>query len=332
MKQSRAFLAFVTLSCLVVLIGAQSPYIIAQVGTMQLGLPPVAPVRPVTEDYYGTKIVDPYRYMENIEDPEVQSWIKAQDQYTKNAMMSIPGREELLARIKQLGRTVPQYVSVTPLPGDRYLILKRLPSEDVSKLYLRPGLRSEDKLLVDPQTIKLTAKNQGKGKNVILYLAPSLDQKYVALGIAPGGSEKDTEIHVIEVTSGRDMGDVVPRAWSGAPFWLPDNRSFVYGRLQKLPPGAPVTETEQKFRTYLHVLGTDGEKDAAVFGFGVVPSITVEPTFFANIAAEPNSAYALGSLNSGVDPNSAFYVEPISDLGGKESRLAQSRQFFRRRR
>lgn len=47
------------------------------------GTPPVAPVRPVTDDYYGTKVVDPYRYMENVNDPEVQAWMKAQNDYTR---------------------------------------------------------------------------------------------------------------------------------------------------------------------------------------------------------------------------------------------------------
>jgi len=112
---------------------------------------------------------------------------------------------------------------------------------------------------------------------------------------------------------------VVPRAWGGSPNWLPDNHSFVYGKLQKLPPGAPFTEIEQKVRSYLHVLGTDGEKDPAVFGYGVVPSISVDPRNFAGVVAQPNSDYALGSINSGVSPNSAFYIEPVAGLGNTNS-------------
>jgi hypothetical protein len=55
--------------------------------------PPVAPVKPVTDDYYGTKVVDPYRYMENLKDPEVQTWMKAQNDYTRAVLESIPGRQ-----------------------------------------------------------------------------------------------------------------------------------------------------------------------------------------------------------------------------------------------
>jgi prolyl oligopeptidase len=101
-------------------------------------------------------------------------------------------------------------------------------------------------------------------------------------------------MHFIETASGREIGDVIPRAWGGSPNWLADNRSFVYGKLQKLPPGAPATEIEQKVRSYLHVLGTDPEKHPAVFGYGVVPTISVNPTYFAAVTVPPNSHYALG--------------------------------------
>src|SRR5438093_467374 len=61
--------------------------------------PPTAPVRVVTEDYFGTKISDPYRYMENLKDPEVVKWFSEQDAYTRVVLSRIPGREALLKRI-----------------------------------------------------------------------------------------------------------------------------------------------------------------------------------------------------------------------------------------
>jgi prolyl oligopeptidase len=280
--------------------------------------PPVASVKPVTDDYYGKKISDPYRYMENLSDPQVQGWMKAQNDYTRSVLAGIPGRDQLLARIRVLDESVPQ-VQAQRLPGNFYLILKRNPSEILYKLYLRQGLNGEDKLLVDPEQVKLVAANEGKGKNAIQYFGPSLDNQYVAVDIAPGGSERDAEMHVFAAASGRETGDVAARAWGGGLGWLPDNRSFVYLKAQKLPPGAPATEIEQKVRTYLHVMGTDAEQDPAVFGYGVVPSISVDPKYFALVSAPPNSDYALGMINSGVSPNSAYYIEPLSDLGKTNS-------------
>src|SRR6185312_8657992 len=113
--------------------------------------PPVAPVRPVTDDYYGTKLTDPYRYMEDLKNPEVEKWFKGQNQYTREILGRIPGRSELLARIRELGQSAPARVfDVHQLPGGRYIYEKRLASQDVSRLYLRDGLSGAEKLLADP--------------------------------------------------------------------------------------------------------------------------------------------------------------------------------------
>ena len=289
---------------------AQSP------SATSLPSPLVAPVRPVTDDYFGTKVVDPYRYMENLEDPQVQAWFKGQDDYTRAVLAKIPSRSQLLARIRELDQSV-RRVGAGRLPGDLYIIFKQLPGEDVFKLYLRQGLTGEDKLLVDPEKVILAPVDQGKGKNVIDGSVVSNNGEYIAVGIEPGGDELHGELHVIEVSTGRETGDVITQVGAEAwqPYWLPDNRSFVYGRLQKLPPGAPAAEVRQKFRTYLHVLGTDPEKDQPVFGYGVVPSIEVDPSLIASVQTQPDSRYALGVLNGSVTPNSAYYIEPISDLG-----------------
>jgi len=86
-------------------------------------------------------------------------------------------------------------------------------------------------------------------------------------------------VRVIEIASNRETGDVIPHAGAiegGDPSWLPNNKAFVYGRLQELPPEAPPAEVRQKFRSYVHVLGTDSTNDRPVFGYGVVPSINVD--------------------------------------------------------
>jgi len=278
---------------------------------------PVAAVRPVTDDYFGTKVVDPYRYMENLKDPEVQAWFAGQNDYTRAVLANIPGRAQMLARIRELDQSVPR-VTATRLPGDLYLIHKRLPTDNVSKLYLRKGPNGQDRLLVDPEKIVLTTANQGKGKNAIPGAAVvSDDGQYMLVGIVPGGSETNSELHVIEMASGRETGDVISHGLmeSWEPHWLPDNRSFVYERMQILPPGAPVTEARQKFRSYLHVLGTDPEKDPPVFGYGVVPSIEVDPSLIASVVTTPGSRYAIGELDNGVARNSAYYIAAVNSIG-----------------
>lgn len=69
--------------------------------------PPVAPVREVVDDYFGTKVMDSYRYLENLQNPEVQAWLKAQNHYARTILHRIPGREQLLARVKELDESAP---------------------------------------------------------------------------------------------------------------------------------------------------------------------------------------------------------------------------------
>jgi prolyl oligopeptidase len=290
----------------------------AKPASVSAPLPPPAAVRPVIDNYYGTQLVDPYRYIENLSDPQVQAWIKAQNDYARTVLASIPGRQKLLKRIEELDQSAPAGVSnLRCLPGDLYFYEKLRAGEEVPRLYTRQGLNGQEKLLLDPETIKLAAPNQGKGTNNIAYYAPSDDGRYVAVAITPGGAETNTELHVIEAASGRESDEPIVRGLGGEtwfPNWLPDNHSFVYGRRQDLQHGAPAAEFRQKIRSFRHVLGTDPEKDSPVFGFGVLPGITVDPSLIASVRTRPNSKYALGVLDQSVEPNKAFYITPVDAL------------------
>jgi prolyl oligopeptidase len=279
--------------------------------------PPVAPVKAVVDDYYGTSVSDPYRYMENLKDPEVAAWFKGQNEYTRAVLAKIPGRANLLTRIRELDKSAPR-VFAGRLPGDVYMVYKRLPEEDTAKIYQRHGLKGTDRLLVDPEKIKLAPEDQAKGKNEVRSTAVSDDGKLLVATIVPGGSETNGELRVIEIATGHDLGDVVAHgacAEGLCASWLPDNHSFVYGRLQDLPPDAPPEKVRQNFRAYLHVLGTDPEQDKPVFGAGVIPSIDVDPSLIASVSIPQGSHYALGVLNGSVTPNSAYYIAPIESLG-----------------
>ena len=146
---------------------------------------PKTPVREVTDDYFGTKVTDPYRWLENTSDAEVVAWMKAQNDYTREALAKIPGRDKLLDRIKQLDNAGPS-VGGLQVWGGHYFYLKAEPGSDNRRLYVRDTVNAPERLLVDPE--KLTTPD---GKHFSIdYFAPSLDGKYVAYGISPGGSEE----------------------------------------------------------------------------------------------------------------------------------------------
>ena len=296
--------------------GLLTTVLLASVALAQT-LPPKAPVRPVTDDYFGTKVVDNYRWMENLKDPEMQHWMKAQADYTDAVLARIPGRAAFLARLRALDASQLAVMGeVWRRPGNHYFYLKRPANESVQKLYQRTGLAGAERLVVDPATIRLAPQDTGKGPSSIEGVAISDDGRHAAVGIAPGGDEIDTELHVIDTGTGTETGDVVLRTpGGGGAEWLPAGDAFVYDRLQDLPPGAPATEVEQKVRTYLHRLATDSHKDPAVFGYGVVPSITVDSTYSAGMDVGPGSKYAGGYLGDGVSPNQAIYIAPVDSIG-----------------
>jgi prolyl oligopeptidase len=268
-------------------------------------------VRPVTDDYFGTKVVDPYRYMENLQNPEVQAWFKGQDDFTRAVLAKLPDRGRLLDRIKQLDQSAPYQVqNVQRYQGEKYFYQKILASEEVSKVYERDGLHSTEKLLIDPNKFVTTP-----GTHYSLnYYVPSYDAKYVAYGVSPGGSE-DAVIHILDVASGQDTGEAIDRSWYGGIAWLPDNRSFVHIRFQKLEPGADPKDRRLKSRVYLHRVGTDAESDVAVFGYGVVPGIDLDPSDNSGVTTDPRAKFALATVNRGFANENAIYLTTAESLG-----------------
>ncbi|HUA68026.1 MAG TPA: prolyl oligopeptidase family serine peptidase [Candidatus Saccharimonadales bacterium] len=273
--------------------------------------PPVAPVENVTNVYFGTPIVDPYRYMEDLSNTNVAAWMKAQNDYTRSVLDSTPGRKPLLARIEELVNAVTARVeSVRRLPDGRLFYLKRLPQDNTFKLYVREGLTGKETLLFDPEKL---AKAAGK-PFAINYYEPSPNGNYVACGLSEGGSE-DAVIHVIETATGKEVGKPIDRAQFGGISWRPDGKSLFYNRLQKMEPGMPETARYEKSRVYLHVIGADADKEKPVFGYEVSPLVKMEPADDPFVVTEPGCKYAIGLIEHGTQNEFTMYVAPLAFVG-----------------
>jgi prolyl oligopeptidase len=261
--------------------------------------PPPAPVRPVTDTYYGTDVTDNYRYLENVDDPEVQTWMKSQARLTDTVLASLPGRQPLLKRIHELlnaDLTRSSFVR----RGQRYFYETFEPGAALPKLYYRDGLKGAEHLLLDPAKL-------GKGTKTHYALdvfMPSWDGRLVAVGISAGGSEESV-IHVIDVRSGKTLSESIDRASDSVITWRADNQSFFYLRYAKLTPGMPENEKEYNGRTYLHTLGTrvTGDGDPVIFGRGVDPSTDVPEGQGTFIVLSPDATYALAVANHNMDQN-----------------------------
>jgi prolyl oligopeptidase len=268
---------------------------------------PKTPVREVTDDYFGIKVMDPYRWLENTSDPEVVSWMKSQNDYTREQLAQIPGRDKLLDRIKSLDNAGAVVASLQ-VWGGHYFYLKTEPGSDNRKLYVRDTVAAPERLLVDPE--KLTATD---GKHFSIdYFQPSVDGKYVAYGLSPGGSE-DSVLHVLVTATGDALPDVIDRAQFGQPTWLPGNKSFFFTRTQRLSASDPLTAKYQKLRVYVHALGNDPEKDQQVFGYEFSPNVKVTEDDFPVLIYSPAAPKAMvGLVIHGVKNEKDVYVAPFN--------------------
>ena len=269
--------------------------------------PPKAAIHEVTDTYFGMKIVDPYRWMEDAKSPETAAWMRGQADYTRAYLDRLPMRAQLLKRFEELSETGVR-VSGVQRAGNFYFYYRVAPGENDRRLYVREGFKGAERLLVDPEKLS----SPGKRYSIDSY-NPSFDGKYVSYTVSIGGSENG-EMRVIETATGRDLGERIDRCRFGAGAWLPDNRSFLYNRLQKLAEGAPPTELYQKSRVYLHILGSNPDNDRAVFGYEVNPNIKMEPAPLPFVGVPLGSKYAFALVNSGVSPNSEYYFAPLDKL------------------
>lgn len=236
--------------------------------------PPKAEVRNVTDEYFSTKIVDPYRWMENEKDPEFVGFLKGQADYARKMLDKLPLRKELLERLTKLGAATPTGVfAVQRLDaGDKYLYLKQPPDAQTAKLYWREGLKGAETLLVDPDKLNTAGMNY-----IISYFVPSPDGKYIAYAVAANGSEKPI-LHILDTQTRTDLPDVIERMdWEySQPEWRPDSRSFFYTRMRKLPADAPDTEIQKKKQVFLHVLKTDPAADKFIIGFSASRNVGID--------------------------------------------------------
>lgn len=271
--------------------------------------PPTAPVRPVADDYFGTKVVDNYRWMENLQDPEMQRWMKAQAHYTRQALDSLPGYPALLKRVDELNSSGPAQVTGVQIVGGRFYSL-RIPTGGQSpKLYVRDGVKGDDRPLIDPEKIP----GNDKSHYSIHGYRPSPDGRYIAYQIAAGGSEESV-LHIYDAQTGKDLPEIADRANGDPPFWRDDNHSFFYGRHQKLEPGMPPTAKFQNGRTYLHVLGRSFDDDPPIFGRGVGTTPEMTPDEYPEVVTALGSHYAIALVSPGTDPRLRVYAAAVGAI------------------
>jgi prolyl oligopeptidase len=227
--------------------------------------PPKAKVAPVEDTVQGHKIVDPYRYLENPNDPDTKLYVEQELSYTRSVLDPLPGRDKINARLSQLLEI--GTVGVPQLGGKYYFHTRREGNQNQPVLYVREGLNgafnNEDRVLLDVNQLA------ADGTIALDWWYASEDGKYVAYGTSPSGSEVST-LRVIETASGKLLPDSIERTRAASLAWKHDNSGFFYTRY---PKKGDVPEGQEVYNRHVfyHALGTDSAKDPLIFGEGRNP-------------------------------------------------------------
>ena len=274
--------------------------------------PPVAPINTVEDLYFGKQVTDPYRYMEDLENPEVQQWIKGQANYAAKTLDEIPGRSNLLERLKELdgGKPYSTYSIIRFIDGTLYY-MKRMAGENIAKLYVRYAGNIDEKLLIDPE--KMTSED---GEHFSLrFYTPSPDGKYIVYGLDKGGAE-ETVLHILDTESGEHLAETIDRIepYYNKPRWMPDGSGFFYPRLQKVTADAPATEIYKKSRAYFHKLNTPVKNDIEIMGFDLSERVLLGEVDFPSIYIPASSKYAVAKVQHGDANEISIYTAPIKKL------------------
>jgi prolyl oligopeptidase len=285
---------------------AFSGAVLAQMPAQAEG-PSAAPVRNVPETFFGTVVDDPYRDLEDVKAPAVDSWMRAQAAYAQRTLRAIPGRDRLRARLAALDASAPARVTEVVRTGSgRVFYQRRGLRDDQFKLYVREGLKGRERLLFDPEQLR---RKTGQ-PHAINYFSPSPDGRLVVVGVSAGGSE-EAALRVLEVASGRQLGPEITRARFGAISWAPDGNEIYFHRMQALGPDAKPTDKFQRSSAVVMKPGASEQEIRVLLTAGQDLGIPV--TEFPFIDVQPDGR-VLAMAMDGVSPDFAAWHSTLERL------------------
>ena len=282
-------------------------------GSSRVGAEELAPLRyPPTrrgeqvDDYHGRTIADPYRWLEDVSSPETLAWITAQNELTTSYLEKIPQRKQLEERLAELWNYEKYGLPVRR--GDRYFYTFNTGLQNQSVLYLVEGLEGESRVLLDP--------NQWAedGTVALAGWVPSEDGRYLAYGIAQGGSDW-RQWKILEVSSGKLLEETLDWVKFSSVSWLPDGSGFYYSRYDEPKPGEELSGVNHYQKLYFHRLGSPQSADQLIY-----ERPDQKEWGFGGYVTE-DGRYLIMSVWRGTDPeNQLFYqdlqspAQPVVEL------------------
>jgi prolyl oligopeptidase len=208
------------------------------------------------DNYHGTQVADPYRWLEDPNSPETQTWIAAQNQLTVGYLNQIPCRDRIKQRLTELWDY--EKYSTPFHQGDRYFYFKNDGLQNQSVLYMLKTLDEEPQVLLDPNTLS------DDGTVSLSGIAISEDGQLMAYGLSHAGSDWQ-EWKVRHVASGNDLDDHLQWIKFSGASWTHDGLGFFYSRYDQPDETKPFEDVNYYQKLFYHRVGTSQSEDVLVY-------------------------------------------------------------------
>ena len=208
------------------------------------------------DDYHGTQVPDPYRWLEDLDSNQTKAWIESQNKVTFGWLSQVSGRESIRRRLTELWNY--ERYGLPHKRGGRYFYSRNDGLQNQNAVYVVDRLDGQPRLLLDPNTLSTD------GTIALTNWVSSEDGRLLTYGLAGAGSDWQ-EWHVLNVDTGRKLTDHLKWIKFSRVSWTPDGRGFYYSRYDEPPPGEEYTQTNYYQKLFYHRLGEPQEKDTLVY-------------------------------------------------------------------
>ena len=229
---------------------------------------PPAPRGSVVEDYHGTRVADPYRWLEELDSPATRAWVEAEGQLTDAYLAQLPQRARIRDRIAALYDF--EKTGVPFSQGGRYFYTSNSGHQDQSVLLMAPAADAAAVVALDPNGLPPA------GHPVVTGYVPSHDGRLMAYGVSLSGSDW-TEWRIRDLESGTDLPDVLAHTKYYPPVFSRDGKGLYYGAFPAPAAGAELSSQDRGHAVYFHELGTPATHDRRVLGDAAHPDWQYEP-------------------------------------------------------
>ncbi|WP_326829529.1 prolyl oligopeptidase family serine peptidase [Streptosporangium sp. NBC_01810] len=255
--------------------------------------PPASRVE-LVEELHGVPVPDPYRWLEDPNDPATKDWLVGQARLLETELDILPGREGFKTRITELLRS--GSVGAPTWRGERRFFMRRTPEQEHAVLYTVDSGGTE-RALLDPMALDST------GLTTLDSWQPDKEGRLLAYQVSVGGDE-ESSLYLMDIAFGDRIEGPIDRCRYSPVAWLPGGEAFYYVRRL---PATEVPEGEEQFhrRVYLHRVGTSTEEDVLIFGEGL------EKTNYYGVAVSRDGRRLQISASRGTAPRNDLWVADL---------------------